>query len=256
MSTFLPDGTLPLDKGVIVGCIGRKGSGKTTMALHLFRTYPGDKVVLDIAGDDGPWGDDVITIEGNAETLPTTWPEHLRKHDDRGNGLPMILRYVPDPGSPTELDDIDAFLGMALTKPGVLILVHEMGRACPVHQTRPHMRRLLNHNRHVPANLIYAMPRAMGVDTLCIAQADIIYTFDLPNPDDRRRVAGTIGWPPQDFDSAVEALRRHEHLMFDANIPKPLPGEHDLRLTHCGPLPAAVVTDDLRWAQPAKERTT
>ncbi len=249
-STFGPDGRIPRDKGLIIGCLGRKGSGKSAMAVHLFRSFTGDRLVLDIAGDDGPAGNDVTTIEGTADTLPGEWPEYLRKYDDDGRPLPMTLRYVPDPGSPTEIADMDAALAMAATRPGCCVLVHEMGRVCQVHKVPPTARRYLMHNRHFPVNLIWAMPRALGADPLTYGQANLLFIFKLPNPDDRKRVADTIGIDAAYFESAVISLRGHEHLMFDASQEEPEPGQPDLRLVKCSPLPSEWVSSNDRWAWP------
>ncbi|HEX6869892.1 MAG TPA: hypothetical protein VF163_02235, partial [Micromonosporaceae bacterium] len=87
------------------------------------------------------------------------------------------------------------------------------------------------------------------IDPLCLAQADLVYTFELKNPNDRKRVAEDIGWDPNDFSAAVHDLGRHEYLRFDAREDKP---EHDddddMRLVHFPALPADVVAAVKRWA--------
>jgi hypothetical protein len=201
--------------------------------------------VLDIAGDDGPDGPDIIELHGDVETLPRRWPERMRDE-----GKPMTLRYVPDPGSPTQAEDMDAVVGLALAhgrnlkdrhKGGCALLIHEIGVLTPVHQTRPNMRRALMHNRHNGLTLIMCGPRPQVIDPLVVAQSDVIYTFELMNPDDRERLAKSMGWHPSDFAAAVEDLGPHEYLRFDANELKPKDGEPDRRLVHFPALPADVV---------------
>jgi hypothetical protein len=245
MSTFNERGEIDPHQGVIIANIGKKKSGKSVMGLLYFRAYPGDKIVIDVAGDDGPIGEDVITITGTAEELPTRWPEHLRNGDD-----PMILRYVPDPGSATFLEDMDAAVALALAHGECAILVHEIGVLAKAGSTPRHTRRLLMHNRHNGATTaIFCGPRAQTVDTLVLQQADLVYTFELQGEADRKRIAEDIGWNPREFSRLVHGLGPHEHLLFDANMPKPQGNEPDRRLQHREALPADVVADITKWAQ-------
>lgn len=241
--TFDRNGRIDTGRGIIATCIGKKRSGKSIMGLLLFRAYPGDRLVLDVAGDDGPIGDDVHNIRGTVDDLPRRWPEHLRE-----NKKPMTLRYVPDAGSQTFLEDMDAFVALAMTHGDCCLLVHEAGRLAPVHKTGPNTARLLMHNRHQRVTAIFCMPRSQGVDTLILSQADLVYTFEVPNPADRKRIAETIGWNPADFDDAVHDLGPHEYLRFDSNELKPQEGNDDNRLLHFPALPADVVVDLQRWA--------
>jgi hypothetical protein len=243
--TFNNRGQLDPGRGIIVVCTGKKRSGKSKMALLIFRSYTGDRVVIDVAGDDGPMGGDVIELQGDVSTLPRKWPEHLRE-----DNKPMTLRYVPDPGSSTELEDMDAVVGMVMRHGECCLLVHEVGRLAVVHKTPPHTRRLLMHNRHRKVTALFCGPRPQGIDPLVIAQADLVYTFDTPNPNDRKRIAEVIGWNPNDFDEAVHGLGPHEYLRYDANMDKPeTDDEPDYRLVHFPALPEDVVRATDRWAQ-------
>ncbi len=111
--------------------------------------------------------------------------------------MPMTLRYVPDPGSPTELEDMDAVVGLAMShgkKTGHCgLLVHEVGRLTKGTKTPAHTRRLLMHNRHHHVTAFLMGPRPQDIDTLVLAQADLVYVFEMPNPRDRERVAATVG---------------------------------------------------------------
>lgn len=251
--TFDKDGQLDPGLAIIVSAFGKKRSGKSIVGLMLFRQYPYDKIVIDVAGDDGPVGPDVIELHGTAEDLPRTWPEHLRKDGPDGHPLPMTLRYVPDPGSPTEQEDMDAVVGLAMAhgkKTGHCgLLVHEVGRLTKANKTPPHTRRFLMHNRHHHVTGFLMGPRPQDIDTLVLAQSDLVYIFEMPNPRDRERVAGTVGWPPRDFDEAVHGLGPHEYLLFDANEEKPEAGQDDQRLLHYPALPGDVVASTKRWAQ-------
>jgi hypothetical protein len=231
-------------KGIIVLCTGKKGSGKSKMALTIFRSYAGDRVVIDVAGDDGPWGPDVVELRGTVEDLPARWPEELRKDKQR-----MTLRYAPDAASKTFLEDMDRVVGMAMAHKDCAVLVHEVGRAAPANRTPPHMASLLQHNRHARVTAIFAGPRPQTIDPLVIGQADLVYVFETQVSADKRRIAETIGWNVNDFASACDGLGPHEYLRFDANEGKPEPGDKDYRLVHFDALPEDVVHEVTRWAQ-------
>lgn len=254
--TLDANGELDPHSAAIITCVGKKGSGKTTMALLYAQSWPFDMVVLDVAGDDGPMprparsaSHDVHDLAGTVDDLPRRWPEQLRL-----DGRPMILRYVPDPGSATELEDMDAVVGLALShsrkdKP-VMLVVHEIGRAAPAGKTRAHMRRVVNHSRHHGLTCVFCGPRTLTVEPLVISQADLVYVFDLPGPADRRRVAENIGWNPAALDAAVAELGQYEPLLFDARRAKPEhPDDDDYRLVHLEAIPADEVADILRWAR-------
>lgn len=248
--SFNDKGELEISDGRLIFLTGKKKSGKSVMAKLIFSTYPADRVIIDVAGDDGPFGADVIEISGTAETLPEEWPEHRRPHDKDGRPLPMTLRYVPDAGSPTHLQDMDHVIGMTLAhsrrkkdsgEMGDLILIHEIGVVCPAHKTQPHMRRALMHNRHNGLTMLMCGPRPKDIDPLVLQQTDLVYAFELLNKQDRQRLAESVGWDPRDWDEAMAELQRHEHLRFDANEEKPLEGDEDLRVLHMPALPEHIV---------------
>jgi hypothetical protein len=254
--TFNDKGELEPSAAAIVSCFGKKGSGKSVMAMLIASSWPYDMVVIDVAGDDGPMprkpgtgSHDIVELSGSVDELPRTWPEYQRREK-----RPMILRYVPDPGSSTEAEDMDAVVGLAYTHSSTdrpcMLVIHEIGRAAPAGRTQPHMRRMLNHSRHRGATCLFCGPRPQTVDPLIVAQSDLVYTFELNQPADRKRIAENIGWDPADFDAAVHDLGLHEYLRYDGREPKPeAEGDDDFRLVHFPALPEDVVAATKRWAQ-------
>lgn len=246
--SFNARGELDIADGRLILCVGKKRSGKSILGLLIFRSYPWDKVVIDVAGDDGPMGPGIVEITGTVDELPRKWPEHLRPQQ----GQPMTLRYVPDAGSPTVTEDMDAVVGLAMhhgrESGHCCVLVHEMGRLARSNRTPPHTLRLLQHNRHNGATGIFCAPRVLTMDPLVGGQADVVYAFDLPQASDRKRLSEDIGWPAADLDEAIHDLARHEYLRYDSNEEKP---EHesddDWRLVHFPALPAEVADDVKRW---------
>lgn len=242
MGTLDKRGEIDPSTGVVMTFLGKKRSGKSKMALLWFETYPHDRVVIDVNGTDGPHHesgphDQLVELHGTVDTLPTKWPEHLRDGDKR-----MTLRFHPDMGSPTFLEDVDAVLGMAFRTGRVCILVHEAGLIAPSNRTPPHMKRVLQSNRHRQLTCLFCAPRPKTMDTLVLGQADLVYVFELPNGDDRDTVADAIGWDRGDFKTAVQELGSHEYLRADTNENKPTSeNEPDMRLVHFPALPPEVV---------------
>jgi len=256
MSSLNADGQIITTNGAIVTCVGKKRSGKTVLALCLAQSFPGDIVVIDVAQDDGPKGPGVVEWRGTVDDLPRRFPSERRRRE----GERLILRYTPDAGSATYREDMDAVVGVAMEhstkeRPAML-LIHETGVVAKVHQTGPHTRRVLQHSRHRGLVCVFTMPRVKGVDPLVLAQSDLVYVFELPNPDDRRQLAGIIGWSPADLDAGVAELGRHEYLRFDANQTAPEDGQQDLRLVALPALPEDVVKDVTTWADDVKLPTS
>ena len=246
--SFDSRGQLVISDGRIIFCCGKKKSGKSILAKMIATSYPGDLLVVDVAGNDGPMGPDVITVRGTVDTLPTTWPEERRPDDGRR----MILRYVPDTGSKTAREDVDHMVGLIRDqanrrykkgRTGACLLIHEIGIVAPKNRTAPHMMRVLMQNRHDHLTVIAAGPRPKEIDPLVLAQADIVYIFETRNPDDRKRLADAVGWDPKDIDAAVFRLGPHEYLRFDANEEQPAEGQRDMRLVHFPALPDDVVKE-------------
>jgi len=251
--TFDNRGQLDISDGRIITCLGKKKSGKSVMALGLFQSYAkGDRVVIDVAGDDGPWGDGVIDLRGTVEELPARWPEHMRPQE----GQRMTLRYVPDAGSPTFREDMDHVVGLALRHGDTCVLVHEMGVLAQSNRTPPHTRRALMHNRHNTLTLIACAPRPVTMDPLVVMQSDLVYVFEMPSRADRVRVAENIGWDERAFSEDVHALGMHEYLRFDANEPKPddTEGAEDNRLIHFDALPEEYVKQALAFKRVPQKR--
>jgi hypothetical protein len=194
---------LDLDQGQPgwLTCVGRKGSGKSYLAQRFFDGWEGDKLVID------PTGDVVVAdIDGKpAETLslplPASWPT-------RGDGKPSTLRFVPDVGADTWLDDMDRAVGLAFNRGRCLLWIDEVGELTRATYTPPNMRRLLRQFRHRKMWVLACDPRPVDISPLVISQADYIGIFDLPHPRDRERCAAVMGMAPKDFDAAHEEIWR------------------------------------------------
>lgn len=221
-------------KGFFTFACGRKGSGKSVLTRRIWDSYPGDKMVIDItqsvAHDLRREGRSFTLMSG--DMVPLRFPAPLAD-ETTGERSRSIVVYQPDMGAKDAVDQMDRALGIALARGRVAVWIDEIGDMARVGATPPNLRRALHHGRHRRLTLLMAGPRPIAVDPLCIAQADHVFTFDLPNPADRKRVADVIGWPPAPFEKAAQSLRSHEYLWYNA-LAEGGAGE----LLHMPPLPA------------------
>src|ERR1700709_341239 len=92
---------------MIVSAWGKKGSGKSYLNRMLFRSYPYDRLVIDVNGNTDP-GDDTEDLTGD---LPRKFPAPVGMVGQRRQA--RSLRYRSHPGSPTYRDDLDRAVGLA-----------------------------------------------------------------------------------------------------------------------------------------------
>ena len=203
----LPDVLAQIDPHapLIVSAWGRKGSGKSTFNRRLFRSWPGDKLAIDVNGNADP-GDDAQPI---GLPLPGKFPESVPGLGERRG--PVSLYYRAHPGSPTYRDDLDRAVGLALYPQAhrTCLWAGEVGEITPHGRSGPHMRTLLMQNRHYNVTALFDGPRPAHVDPLIYAQSDLVAVYHLPNPDDREKLAKGMGYPVKRFhDECAETFRR------------------------------------------------
>lgn len=231
----------PLDprKPNHVAIFGRKGEGKSEMAGRLWESYPKDRLVIDPTHDVDPRDPEAIVLT----EVPTRWPTDI-------DGKRVTIHYKPDPGSPTYEDDLDRAVGLAFRHGDCMVWVDEVGETTSAHKTGPNMKRVLHQGRHNRISPMFCGPRPIDINPLVIAQADYVICYQLPNPDDRARVAKVIGWDLPEFEEAHAHLREHWYLWYDARAQE---------LLVCPPIPlrAAAKPEGRRFEDqdPDKEHT-
>lgn len=206
------------ERPMIVSAWGRKRSGKSVLNRELFRSWPFDRIVIDVNGNADP-GEDTERITA---PLPTRFPE-------RGGLMgeprkPRSLWFRAHPGDPAYREQLDQAVGLALYPQAkrVCLWAGEVGELQPNGRPGPHMRTALMQNRHHNLTCLFDGPRPMYVDPLTLHQSDLVAVFELPNPRDRDRIADSIGFPPKKFSEACHAAWRTEHafILWDANRKK------------------------------------
>jgi hypothetical protein len=201
---------------MIVSAWGKKRSGKSYLNRSLFRSWPYDRLVIDVNGNTDPGPD----AEKLTTPLPTKFPEPAGVVGSARHARSLWFRAHP--GSPTYREDLDRAVGLALYPQDhrTLLWAGEVGELQPHGHPGPHMRTLLMQNRHYNCTALFDGPRPTYVDPLTLHQSDLVAVFPLPNPADRRRIAEAIGVPPKEFDAVCfETWRREGHwfVLYDAN---------------------------------------
>lgn len=228
---FTDSGELDPSTPVHIVCLGKKNSGKSVVARVIADSWPGDLLVVDVNGTIAPHDDWV-----EFRHVPSSWPDEKRDGDE-----PLVVHYIPDMSAENAIEDIDRMLAIAYEKGEILVWVDEAGVVARSNAVPRYTRQILHQGRHRRVSSIWCSPRAVSMDTLVVAQADLVYIFTMPSPSDKQRVADTIGWDVRDFSDAVAGLKQHEFLLFDALADPPEEGAADMRLVHYPPLPARVV---------------
>ena len=180
---------------------------------RLYHSWAGDKLCIDVNGHAEP-GEDAERI--GRDDLRGRWPDPAPALGERRR--PRNLWFRADPGSATYVDDLDRAVGMALfpqDRP-VMLWAGECGELMPNGRTGPHMRRLLQQNRHHRVTALFDGPRPIHVNPLVLAQSDFVAVYHLPNPNDRRRVAESIGYPARRFDVECEQTWRRGPVLVPA----------------------------------------
>lgn len=197
-------------KATHVTIVGKKGSGKSVLAQRFWDSYPYDRIVIDPTGDVDPRDP---KAEPLTVPLPHRWPAKF-------DGKRSTLRFVPDMGQASYVDDMDAAVQLAFQKGRCLLWVDEVGELTNANSTPPAMRRVLHQSRHRRLSTLFCGPRPIDINKLVITQADYIGVFRLPDEDDRKRLAKVMGYPLADFEAAHNELlgdqRKHWYLWYDA----------------------------------------
>lgn len=199
-------------KSAFIDVFGRKGSGKSVLARHIFTSYPKDRLVVDITGDEHL--EHVPNVKTIRDPLPGSWPVDFNVLGP--SKVRQTLRYVPDAGLPTYRENLDAAVGLAYQHRDCLAWLDEVGALTKGNRTGPWFMRALHQGRHQGLSLLMCGPRPVDIDPLVLSQADLIYVFQMPHPHDRERVAAAIGWPPKEFGTIVDGLERYHYLEYNA----------------------------------------
>lgn len=183
--------------------LGKKRSGKSVRARAFAEQWPRRLLVIDVLHE--------IEMDGALilNTVPKAWPT---TEDDKGQRWPVqrvVIRI--DMGAADHIEQIDAAFGLAYSTGDVLVWVDEVHVSMPTEKSRRmhHARRILVHGRHRLISLLLCGPRPTHVDRLCLMQSDHVLVFDLPQRDDRERIADDLGVDRDDLAEIINTLPPH-----------------------------------------------
>jgi hypothetical protein len=220
----------------LISCFGGKGTGKSVVNRLVYQSYPFAKLAIDVNGNAEP-GQDAKVITA---PLPTHMPKPERD-PDTGRTIYPNLHFIANPMRAEFRDDLDRAVGMALfpQQQDCLVWCGEVGEFTQANKTGPFLRTLLMQSRHYHCSALFDGPRPVNIDPLVIAQSDVVFVFDLPNPNDRDRIADNIGYPPAEFRRECdETFRRGKYwfLAWDGRTKE---------LIRCAPLPKEAVESSM-----------
>jgi hypothetical protein len=214
------------ERPMIHSAWGAKRSGKSELNRVIYRSWPYDRLVIDVNGNADP-GEDAEKITADDGRLPTRFPERITMPGEPRRPRSLWYRAHPGEGTRVYREHLDQAVGMALypQHKRVCLWAGEVGELQPNGRPGPHMRTLLMQNRHYNVTALFDGPRPTYVDPLTLHQSDYVSIFLLPNPADRKRIAESIGFPPKRFDEACHSAWRevgddgtpHGFLLWDSN---------------------------------------
>lgn len=225
-----PDFPLHLDhtRDLFITAWGRKGSGKSVFNRLIYKSWPGDKLCIDVNGNAEPGPD----AERLSTPLPKAFPERAPALGEPRR--PRNLWYRAHPGSDTYRDDLDRAVRVALYPQAhkVLLWAGEVGELQANGRPKAHMRSLLMQNRHYNVTVLADGPRPVYVDPLTLSQSNLVAVYELPNPRDRARIADEIGIAVKDFERVCfDTWNKGDHWFVLYNA------DHRRTLFTCPPLP-------------------
>lgn len=213
-------------ESTVVLLVGMKHSGKSAAARQIFDAWPLDRVVVDVTGDARP--DDPATL-----ALTAPFASQLPEPDHDAGQTRVTAWARVDPRSATYEHDQDQALGLAIypRHRDTLVWIDEYGQAATAQRITPNLRLALNSSRHYHLTLLLACPRPRNIPVLTISQADRVFIFRLPNPDDREVVASNAGIPLATFERQYHDSQRRGKQAFLLWDPQ------QQVLLNCPPLP-------------------
>jgi hypothetical protein len=150
-------------QNLIVTLLGRKGSGKTTLAKDIIPEFP-RVVILDTNGEYAS----VATV-----TFSTLEPALAYLVQRSKDDAPFVMAYTPDS---TPQDGLD-FLRVVFEVPRILVLVDEAHMYCKANQLPDEISKLVRLGRHREISQLYIAQRPASLPRDITAQSDVVASF-------------------------------------------------------------------------------
>jgi hypothetical protein len=186
---------------------GRTGTGKSVLAQRVFLSAAAPRLIIDPADSELTDLPGAVTFS-NAARPPVDTP---------------TARFVPR--DPADRAAYDAVYRWAFERFPRFVWLDEASQVAPAHGGPRWLNTYLVQGRKRGLGHLTCHARPREINRNLIAQANHVFIFDLPNPDDRRHLADLIGLPVAELEADLAALAEHGFLWWDGDT-----------LTSCPPL--------------------
>ena len=195
---------------------GATRTGKSTLARGLFLEAAAPRMVID------PHDTALTVIKG-----AVTFSDPARATNDRGERwtTAATARFVPD--DPGDLDAYDQLYRWAFAHYPRYVWLDEAAEAMPANNCPRGAHRYVAQGAKRALGHLACHSRPREVARSLIAQAQHLFIFDLPNPDDHAHLAAAAGIPPATLSGHLAALPRFGFLWWN---------QLERELTICPPL--------------------
>jgi hypothetical protein len=193
----------PEIQNVILGIVGRKGTGKSTVTREILKR--GDREFIFDTAADHSWVPDTFTSLDEAITFIF----------DVGNqGGSFIARYVPEGEDEDDqlVRDVSEISKAIWEVGNVTYSVEELPMFSQPQWQPPKLNRLFRMGRHHAINLVYTGQRAAELPRRATGATDVFIFFHTSEPADLDRIQERCGSECADL---VRNLGEHEFVVFD-----------------------------------------
>lgn len=190
------------EQNKIVGVIGRKGTGKTTLTAEILKRCDRE-FIFNTAGDHH-WVPDQFTNLDEA---------YVYIFDRSADPRPFIGSYTPESDDEDGLQSDFAEICKAVWESGNLtFVVEELPMLSAPQWAPPRFDRIVRLGRHRAINVVYTGQRASECPRRVTAATDVFILFHTSEPADLERIAERCG---PEIAQLVSTLGDHEFIVFD-----------------------------------------
>lgn len=190
-------------QNVIIGIIGRKGTGKSTLTREILQR--GDREFIFDAAADHLWVPDQFT------DLDSAYAYIL----DRGSQPQTFIgSYIPETedDDKTLITDVSEICGAVWEVGNQTIVLEELPTYSQPQWCPPKINKLFRLGRHRSINIVYTGQRAAELPRRATGATDLFILFQTSEPTDLDKIAERCGNETADL---VRRLGEHEFVVFD-----------------------------------------
>jgi len=193
----------PEVQNVIIGIIGRKGTGKSTITREILKRSR-RLFVFDTANDHGWIPDTFVQID---EAVLFIFDKGTSEADYKA-------RYIPEEEEEDDalVRDVNEIAKMIWETGNVCFVIEELPMMSSAQWAPAKVKRLFRLGRHRGINLLYTGQRAAEIPRIATHSTDVFILFHTSEPLDLDRISERCG---PECAAVVSALGDHEFVVFD-----------------------------------------